>query len=85
MTRRVRCPLRRPGRILDGMSEQPTQDPAAAFRAEMARRGMVSTPEVRARVRQQLADARRTWTRERLAAVRARSAQNNRHTNSPAA
>lgn len=81
----MRCPPQRPGRILDGMSEQPTHEQAAAFRAEMARRGITATPEVRARVRQQLADASRTWTRERLAAVRARSAQTSRHTNSPAA
>ncbi|MBM0239366.1 hypothetical protein JNW88_23505 [Micromonospora sp. ATA32] len=69
------------------MSEQPTQDQAAAFRAEQARRGLTPTAEVRAWAREQLAGARNTWTRERLAAVRARSehAATDRRTNSPAA
>ncbi|MER7331789.1 MULTISPECIES: hypothetical protein [unclassified Micromonospora] len=55
------------------MDEQPTRSPAEEFRAEMARRGMVSTPETREWARKALADARAAWPPERFDAVRART------------
>lgn len=60
------------------MDEQPTQqpaDPAAEFRAELARRGMVITEEGRARARARLAQAAAEWPPERFAALRERTRQ----------
>lgn len=54
------------------MTEEPTQDPAAAFRAEMARRGMISTPETRERARKALADTRTPRAAARREAARDR-------------
>lgn len=55
------------------MDEQPTQTPAERHRAEQERRGIHPTPEVREWARNALEDARKTWTPDRFAALRAYS------------